>query len=288
MKRNIFSALALGLAFGLQAQDLPQPSPMASLDQRVGLTDIHIEYSRPSAKEREIFGGLVPYGKLWRTGANKATLISFNTPINLVGEMVPAGEYALFTIPSEGEWTVILNSETEQWGTGNYSSDNDVLRVNAEVVPAGAYTETFTIEVQDLRENSAVLVLRWAGSAVQIPFEVETEELAMSNIKTALAEATENPWRVYRNAANYYHNAGLGDEQALEYIDMSLKEKQDSWYSYFLKAEILAALDRYEAAVQSAERSLKVGMQQAKKNEEEFTYAAMLRENIGKWQAMAE
>ena len=182
MKNLITCALVLAAPlFGsaLQAQNaapaltFPQPSPAASVTQRVGLTDIEVKYSRPGAKGRVIFGGLVPFGEVWRTGANAATKITFSTEVSFGGQVVPAGTYALATIPEQREWTVILNKNTEMWGSYAYDAAQDVVRVKAPVMALTEPLESFTIGIDEVHADSAQLTLSWEKTTVHVPIEVD-------------------------------------------------------------------------------------------------------------------
>jgi hypothetical protein len=168
---------ASGLIFagGLSAQpggSKPAPSPACSLKQRVGTTDIEIVYSRPGVKGRTIFGGLVPYDKVWRTGANEATRITFSAPVKVNGADVAAGTYGLFTIPGEKEWTIILNKTAQQWGAFKYDEKADLVRVKAAPVKLAEPVETFTIDINDIRDDSATLNLIWEKTRVPVNLAV--------------------------------------------------------------------------------------------------------------------
>src|SRR5277367_6398601 len=141
--------------------EFPAPSPACTLKQRVGLTDVQIDYSRPNIKGREIFGSLVPYGQVWRTGANQATKIVFSTPVKLNGTEIPAGTYALMTIPGKDEWTIIINKGAEQWGAYKYDQKADVARIKATPLSIDKPIETFTIEFKDIHDDSSNLNLAW-------------------------------------------------------------------------------------------------------------------------------
>src|SRR6478735_11931258 len=147
--------------------DFPQASPLAGVSQRVGLTDIQVTYHRPSAKGRVVFGSLVPYDHVWRTGANEATKVSFSTPVKLNGADVPAGTYELFTIPGKDEWTVILHKNMSQWGAYSYDAKNDVARIKAKPVALTTGLETLAISFADLRDESATLNIAW--EKVRVP-----------------------------------------------------------------------------------------------------------------------
>jgi hypothetical protein len=168
---------ALLFATGAFAQTPKAPtaaaSPGCTLKQRVGLTDIEIVYSRPGVKGRKIFGGLVPYGQVWRTGANEATRISFSGPVKVNGSDVPAGTYGLFTIPSEKEWTVILNKTPAQWGSFKYDPAADLVRVKTAATSLSEPVETFTIDINDIRNDSATLNFIWEKTRVQVNLSIE-------------------------------------------------------------------------------------------------------------------
>ena len=282
MKRILVAALALG-AFQMSAQDLPMPSPPSTLEQRVGLTDITINYSRPGAKDRQVFGDLVPFGEIWRTGANKVPNIEFTTDVNINGENIEAGKYALLTIPQEGEWTIILNKDTEMWGTGNSDDSKDVLRVQAEAEESD-FTETFTIGINDIRNESASLIFRWAETKVVLPFKVRVKEQALANIEKAIKESDEEKqWQVYRNAANYYYDNKMDLKTALDYVDKSIAAHDQSWYSYWLKAEILAEQGKYKDAINAAKRAKEVGREDAVTRGNEFTYEETIDAGIATW-----
>lgn len=282
MKKISLFILALGLSFA-NAQELPAPSPSSTLSQRVGLTDFTIEYSRPGVKDREIFGALVPYGEVWRTGANKATSIEFNTPVTFGGTNVEAGKYSIFTIPGEGEWTFILNKETELWGAGDYNPEMNVLEMT--VVPSKAkMIETLTIDVNHISSAGGHLEISFADTKIAIPFMVKTNEKAMSNIKEALANSSEDKlWMVNRNAANYYLNNDMSKEKALEFIQTSVKLKENSWYSHYLHGEILHSLGRNKEAVAAAKKAMEIGQKASKEAGKEFGYTEMLEGAMIKW-----
>ena len=170
---TVVIASGLAMAAGVSAGEGPAPSPACTLKQRVGNTDIEIEYSRPGMKGRAIFGALVPYKEVWRTGANASTKISFNNPVKFNGSEVPAGKYALYTIPGEGEWTLVIYKDTSLWGATNYKQDDDVIRVKATPVKLAEPVETFTIDLNDLRDDSATLNFIWEKTRVPVKLTVK-------------------------------------------------------------------------------------------------------------------
>lgn len=283
MKKTLLILSMAGLmAAPSVAQDLPQPSPSATNMQRIGLTDFKIEYSRPGVKGRTIFGDLVPYDEVWRTGANKANQFTASTDFNFGSTEVPAGTYSLFSIPGEKECVLILNSETELWGTGDYDETKDVARVTVEVETEDESGERMEFWFSDITENGGDLNLMWDTYHVKVPLSVEVEERAMANIKMAIAE--DPSWQKYRNAASYCLNSGTNLEMGREWINESLANGGDkSWYTYWVKAELLQASGETKSAKIVGEQAIKVGEETAKAEGKEFTYGPDLKEDMSKW-----
>jgi len=255
--------LASGLVFtcGLLAQtpkvDFPAPSPACTLKQHVGLTDIEIVYSRPGVKGRPIFGGLVPYGQVWRTGANNATKITFSTPVKLNGAEIPAGTYALFTIPGETEWTIIINKGAAQWGAFQYNETNDLVRVKATPLKLAEPVETFTIEINDIRDESATLNLTWEKTRVPVKLEVELVSKLVPQIEAVMAAPEGN--KPYYQAALFYYDHGQDLQKASKWIDAAIAERE-AYYIVNLKARILAKLGDKEGAIAAAKRSTELAI----------------------------
>ncbi|GAB4376912.1 MAG: hypothetical protein Kow0075_04600 [Salibacteraceae bacterium] len=284
----MLSAGLLGITTAGQAQDLPKPSPFASVTQRVGLTDITIEYSRPGVKDRVIWGELVPYNEMWRAGANKATQFETTDAIRVAGEELAAGKYGLFFIPREGDkWTLILNKETELWGTTGYDSGKDALRVEVEAMPSECFTERLEYDFELVDMSNATLVMKWELMKVVIPIEADPMDKAMRNIKTALAEAKpEDKWRIYRNAASFAEDVHM-TEEGLNWIRESVKLKE-SWYSYWVYASLLAQAGKVDEAIEKANKAIEIGQAEASKNNSEFSYAEDIRKDIDTWKSQVK
>ena len=264
LKALLFFVSLLLLGFGMitpltgYAQlQLPQASPKAEIRQTIGLTDITISYFRPSAKGRAVFGSLVPYGQLWRTGANNATTLSFSDDILLNGELVPAGKYGLYSIPGQSEWTIILSKQTELWGTEGYDEKQDLLRFKTTPL-ADQHFETLTFSITDINGNQAFLNLNWERTRISIPLEVEVDNKVLASITKALAAADPDNWQLLAQAANYYVQQNRNHEQALEWINRSLTIK-DTYYNNWIKARLLAQKLEYREALNLARKSLKLG-----------------------------
>lgn len=234
--------------------DLPRPSPTAKITQQVGLTDVTVEYSCPGVKGRKIWDGVVPHDKMWRTGANSATKITFSKDVTLADKPVPAGSYALFTIPTKGAWTVILNKKPDQPGTGTeYKQDQDLLRV--QLKPSTApFRERLAFIFSNMTDDKASLDLEWEKVRLSIPIGVATSQQALANITNAV----DNTWRTYANAARYMLETKKDYDAGLKYVDQSLSLKED-WFNDWIKAQLLAAKGGYKDAVATAEKAEALG-----------------------------
>jgi hypothetical protein len=234
------------------AVEFPAASPACTIKQRVGLTDIEVNYSRPSIKGREIFGSLVPYGTVWRTGANAATKLTFSTAVKLNGHEIPAGTYALFTIPGADEWMVIINKNSAQFGAFQYDEKADVVRFTVNPVQISSHIETFTIEFNHVQDESALLELIWDQTVVPIKVEIELAGTLVPKIEAVMAsDAKQKP---YYQAALFYYNHGLDLHKASEWVDAAITNRE-AHYIVYLKAEILAKLGDKEGAIAAAKRS---------------------------------
>ena len=229
----------------------PQPSPTATITQKVGVSDISVEYSRPGAKGREIFGGLVSYGKMWRTGANKATKITFNENCVFGGAKVKKGSYSLFTIPGEKEWTVVLNKNTELWGVGEYDEENQVCSIVAKAINTKDFTESFTIDFGTFQSFSAIMSLKWANTKIDIKIEsLEAKKLEKQYLELLTKGPSAND---YYNGAKFYADNTSEYEMALEWINIAVKKRPDAFWMQFHKARILKKMGNNKESILVAE-----------------------------------
>lgn len=238
--------------------DLPLPSPEAKVSQRVGLTDVSVEYSSPGVKSRKIWGELVPFDKLWRAGANAATRLTLGRDAQVCGHSVAQGTYALFFLPSKKDWTLVLNRKADQPGMGSeYDAALDAVRcpVKTSAIP---FRERLIYVFSNTADESTSLDLEWEKLRVAIPITVETQKQALANIQNA----TEKTWRVYANAARYLLEKTKDYDAGLKYVDQSLSLKED-WYNDWIKASLLAAKGNYKDAYAYAEKSNELGKKSA-------------------------
>lgn len=257
LKISLSCLFGLGLAVTGHAQiQTPAASPRATVVQAVGLTSVTIEYSRPGAKNREIYGGLVHYGEVWRTGADGATRIAFDHDVIFGGEPVEAGEYALYTIPGVQEWTIILHANTSNWGAQGYDPENDVLRVQVPVQRIEPFLETFTIGLNHLRNDSAKLHLDWAHTRVAVEITTDTSSRVEESIRSAMKNPESLRPRDYASAAVFYLNQDRNLEQAKVWMEKALEEASHAYWWDHSYARILAKLGENEAAIEAANSSL--------------------------------
>jgi hypothetical protein len=257
----VASALAFSGVAGAQTPaapnlEFPSASPPATLKQRVGVTDIVINYSRPSTKGRKIFGGLVPYGQVWRTGANQATKISFSTPVKINGTSLAAGEYELFSIPGEQEWTVIFHKPMSQWGAYTYDQKNDVARVAVKAITTPVSVETFSISLTEIRDESATLYFSWDKVRVPMKLEVDVAATLIPQIEQVMAsDATNKP---YFPAAMYYLDHDLDLNKAAKWFDAAIAAQPNGFYIVHHKARLLAKQGDKAGAVAAAKKSIEI------------------------------
>jgi len=253
--KNTLSILFIAL-FGLNsfAQDFPAPSPKAMVSQVVGVTEITVEYSSPGVKGREIFGDLVPYGQLWRTGANKATAITFENDVMLAEENVPAGSYSVFTIPYEdGKLAFILNTETELWGTGDRDNAKDKVTLELQHTKAKESRERLQFTFENTTNNSTDLVFAWGKHRFTVPIKTYTSKVVEENISAKLDEFDQQ-FRFYASGASYF----LEEGQLKKALEMSTKsvELNETFWNTHTHAKIYKELGMNKEAKQWAEKSL--------------------------------
>jgi hypothetical protein len=223
-----------------QTLKTPTLSPFSKISQEIGLTEVSLEYSRPSAKGRAVFGGLVPYDRVWRTGANASTKITFIEPVHIGGKPIQSGTYALYTIPGKEVWTIIIHSNTKLRSLAGdaYNSTDDVFRFNVNPQKINHYVETFTLQFSKLGTNSFHLQLVWENTLVNIPIKVEVDD----KIEKQMTEFMKNPdniaHRTYFEAAQYYLNNNKDLDEALTFIDAALKKSPENFRYGLLKSKI--------------------------------------------------
>ena len=258
---------------------LPQASPEAMVKQTVGLTDITIRYHAPGVKGRKVFGSLVPFGKLWRAGANEATLITFQDDLYLNHERVPAGTYSFFIIPeSDSEWHIVLNKDTTLWGLEGYSELNDVayLRVTPKTVP---FQETLQFSFTDIGTNTGTLNLTWENTQLSVRIETEIEKKALANINNALAKAAPDDWYIWAQAANYMIPRKDHHQKALEWINKSIAIKEN-FFNNWVKARLYAQNREYQAAANLTAKAIQLGNKEPEAYE---TYAKEIENAYNDW-----
>jgi len=255
MKKSIFKiATLLSLIccwqFSFAQLDIPRPSPTGKVTQAVGLNEITIEYSRPSVKGRVVYGDLVPYGKLWRTGANAATKITLKDDAKFEGKDIPKGEYSLLTIPMQTEWTIIINKDPKA-GVNDYDQTKDLARFTVKSSKVTEKVETFTIDIANIEMTGATIDLVWENTKASFKMTTEVDSKVMKQIDEAMKGISSN---TYYRAAVYYFDTGKDLNKALEWVNLSLKDNEKFWMLHS-KAKIQAALGDYKGAIETANKS---------------------------------
>ncbi|MBC7439356.1 MAG: DUF2911 domain-containing protein [Flavobacterium sp.] len=278
MKKIFITLTILIASFTAEAQlKTPQPSPKAVVNQIVGLTDVEIEYSRPGVKGRTIFGDLVPFGKLWRTGANANTTISFSEDVVFDGKTLKKGKYALYTTPKADNWELVFYKTTDNWGTPEeFKEENIALKTTAKPETLNRNVESFTISINNLDNNFAHLELSWEKTFVAFKFEVPTQKTAIASIEKALAGPTAGD---YFSAAQFYFQSNGDLNKALGYVNkaLDLNVEKPFWYNR-LKSLIQAKLGDKKGAIETAKLSL-AAAEVAKNND----YIKMNKDSIAEW-----
>ena len=233
---------------------LPAPSPLQTLKQEVGLGNIEIIYSRPGAKGRQVFGDLVPYGQLWRTGANEATRITFSEPVEIGGKKIDSGSYVLYCIPNVDVWEIILNKGLQNWGIEGYSEIKDVMRIKIVPLKNKISVETFTIQLNEIKPESCSIELLWEKKIIRIPVHFSIKE----NIRQQLGKAMQSDKKPYWEAAQFYFEYDRNLTKALENINKALEINTKAYWMYLYKATIQKEMGDTAGARKSSEASLQL------------------------------
>lgn len=267
------AAALLALPAAAQGLKLPRPSTAAKVMATAGYTEVSVEWSSPAVKGRKVWGALVPYGAVWRAGANEPSKVTFSTDATIDGKKVPAGTYAFYVIPAEGaDWTVILSKELKLWGAFGYKADSDLLRV-AVKPEAAPHRERLGFQVLDAGETGGKLVLEWEQVRLTVPFQVDTKSAAMKEINAIKGD----DWRPYNAAARYLFDSNQETELALQLVDKSIKHK-DEWLNNWTKALLLQRKGDVPAAHKAAQKAQELG-----KKAQNFFYADEVAKALAEW-----
>jgi tetratricopeptide (TPR) repeat protein len=256
MKKLFFLAASLYILNFSEAQQLttPQPSPTANIKQNFALSNIEISYSRPGIKGRKVFGDLVPFGKVWRTGANNATTITFGEEVMISGKKIPAGKYGLLTIPDQNEWTIIISKQLDVTSPAAYKKDQDVVRVTAKPATMPFSIETFMIDIGNIKSNSCSIGMGWETTWVSFEITSDVDSKVMSQIKNIM----EGDNRPYFNAAQYYIDNGKDLNKAVEWLDKAYAQTPDGFWILYQKARAQKMLGKKNEAVATSNKSIEL------------------------------
>lgn len=281
MKKLLVSIFVITLSFASFAQiATPQPSPFSKLEQKVGLTDVTVEYSRPSMRGRTIFGDLVPYSKMWRTGANKNTIVTFSDDVLVKDQPLKAGSYAIFTVPNQGSWAIMFYSDTENWGTPQKWDESKVAAtLTSEVYELPMDIETFTISINNMSTSGADLGIMWENTYVSLPFTVPTD----AKVTSAITKVMNGPSAGdYYAAAVYYSSEGKDIAKAQEWMDKAMSmTKSPKYWQLRQQSLIYAKGGNKKAAIEAAKKSL-AGAEEAGNAD----YVKMNTDSLKEWGGM--
>ncbi len=281
VKQALFFLILLDALIVCSQITHPKASPFSRVEQEIGLSKISVAYSRPAARGRTIFGGLVPYGRIWRVGANESTKITVDTDMTVLGHNLPKGTYALYAFPEKEEWQITFHTNTQHWGDGrkNYDSNEDLFRIKVAPKSIPYHQENFLVNFDFITHNAANLNLIWADTMVSIPILVDTHGQMQLEIAKQL---NENPTaQTYYEAARYLQEQGTDFKTALGYLNKALELGGDTYYFHRVKSLIEAELGDYKAAITSAKESLRIA---TKLEKDEFVRMNTI--NIKKWGAL--
>lgn len=255
MKKILF-IIAIALCNFTFAQTLttPQPSTTQIIKQNFALSAIELSYSRPNIKGRSVIGNLVPFGKVWRTGANGATTLTFGDDVTIGDKKIPAGKYGLLSIPDKENWTLIITKQTDVTSAAAYKETEDVVRVNVKPMITANKVETFTIQFANVKSNTCELQLMWENTAVALPISTDVDAKVMSQINNIMTKDN----LPYFNAAMYYMENGKDLNQALSWFNKGIDQNPDAFYMYHQKANCLAKLGKKQEAIATATKSIEL------------------------------
>jgi hypothetical protein len=257
MKKTCLIVCMLAFAIATNAQlKTPAPSSTQTIKQDFGLGSIELSYSRPGMKSRKIFGDLVPFGKVWRTGANGATTLTFADEVIIGGQKIPAGKYGLLTIPDKDSWTIIISKQLDVTQPGAYKQESDVVRVQAKPMAVKDKAETFTMQFANVTSNSIELHMMWDKTEVSLPITTDVETKVMAQISEAMK--TDDAKTPYFPAAMYYMENGKDLNKAMEWFNKSVQQNPKAFWAYYQRANCMSKLGKKQEAIESANKSIEL------------------------------
>jgi Protein of unknown function (DUF2911)/Protein of unknown function (DUF3347) len=259
MKKLTLLVLLISLSLGVFAQlNVPEPSPSASFSQTLGFTKIRVDYARPGAKGREVFGKLIPYGEIWRTGAGDCSTINFNEDVTIGGKKIAKGKYSLFSIPNADQWTIILNTDTTLHGTSGYDEKKDVHRFTIKPEKSARFYTTFTIELSDIVKDNGMLYLIWENTIAKFEIQSNAKERILADIDNKINKLKTDNSKLYYQAAEYYYNQRMELDQANNWIAKAVKMEPDNFYYPNLQAKILETQGKFTEAIPVAQKAIEL------------------------------
>ncbi|MDO6737032.1 DUF2911 domain-containing protein [Wenyingzhuangia sp. 2_MG-2023] len=283
MKKISIFLFTFMIAFSIKAQiNTPQASPFSKVEQKVGLTDVNLNYSRPGVKGRTVFGNLIPFGKLWRTGANENTTITFSTEVTIASSTLKAGTYAIYTIPNKDSWEVFFYNDAKNWGNPKeWDETKIVAKTTVKSFSMPFNVESLMIDINNLKNDSATIDIAWEKTYISIPFEVPTDKIVMANIKKTMA--AEPKMNDYYAAAVYYFESNKNIKTSLQWIDEAIELQGETPKFWALRKQSLihAKAGDKKGAIKAAKKSLELA-----KKEKNDDYVKMNLDSLKEWGAL--
>lgn len=260
MRKIIFSIAAFCTLMTANSQSIrtPMPSPPQTIKQDFGISSIELSYSRPGVKGRKIFGDLVPFGKVWRTGANNATTLTFGDDVTIGNTKIVAGKYGLLTIPDKESWTIIITKSTDVTSPADYKQENDIARVIVKAATLKDKVETFTMQFANVKPGTCDLQLMWDNTSVTLPISTDVESVVMKQIDNTMNKDN----KPYYQAAVYYLENGKDLNQALAWFDKAVELRPDAYWIHHQRANALAKLGKKDEAKLAAQKSMQLAKEQ--------------------------
>jgi tetratricopeptide (TPR) repeat protein len=254
--KYVFTTIILMLAMQVSAQiNKPALSPRIEVKQQVGLVNVTLDYGQPSRRDRAVLGTLIPFGEVWRTGANSSTKISFDRTVKLGQNTIPKGDYALYTIPEKNEWTIIIHKNTKLWGAGGYDQANDLIRFKVPVIQLKDTSETMNIKFENFTMNGGDLTISWETAKVTIPLYVDSDEIIFNEILEKTADTVKNvSAQTYYDAAKFYNSKGKDLKTAMVWLTKAVELKPTAFWMVYYKAELAYDLKDYKLAKETAQK----------------------------------
>lgn len=271
MKYILTTAILMASLFVNAQINKPDKSPRVKIEQQVGLVNVSLDYSQPSKRNRSIFGSLIPFGEVWRTGANMSTKLTFDTDVKLASQSIPKGTYALYTIPSAEEWTIIIHKNSEHWGKNDYNAEEDLIRFKVPVIDLKDTVESLRINFENFTTSGGDLFIAWANTKIKIPLFVDSDELIFKEILEKTSDDNDSiTAQTYYDAAKFYQSKEKDLDLALTWYSKAIELRPEAFWMVYAKAKLAFDMKDYKLAKKTAKSCNEL----AKESKSDYGYIA--------------